>query len=228
MKKFLLAAASAALLAGLATSANAAITVVAADPDDLYGTGLGAYGQVMLEDFDSISNGNTSFVGNVIEYPAEFEDPIVTSAPPPYSGGIPIGGATVPVDPTNYASVLGGSSATFSVLSGSLRSFSFYLGSPDTYNKLTFNLEGGGTQVMEGDQIWGGFPPGTGDRSLGYRVYYDFGGARVSSITFESSSNSFEFDGLAGAIPEPATWAMMIMGFGAAGSMIRSRRRAFA
>jgi hypothetical protein len=29
-----------------------------------------------------------------------------------------------------------------------------------------------------------------------------------------------------GAIPEPATWAMMILGFGAAGSAIRSRRRA--
>jgi hypothetical protein len=30
------------------------------------------------------------------------------------------------------------------------------------------------------------------------------------------------------AIPEPATWALMIMGFGSAGYMIRSRRRAMA
>jgi len=29
-----------------------------------------------------------------------------------------------------------------------------------------------------------------------------------------------------GAIPEPSTWAMMILGFGAAGAAIRSRRRA--
>jgi hypothetical protein len=29
-------------------------------------------------------------------------------------------------------------------------------------------------------------------------------------------------------VPEPATWAMMILGFGAAGSAIRSRRRALA
>jgi hypothetical protein len=28
-----------------------------------------------------------------------------------------------------------------------------------------------------------------------------------------------------GAIPEPSTWAMMILGFGAAGAAIRSRRR---
>lgn len=31
-----------------------------------------------------------------------------------------------------------------------------------------------------------------------------------------------------GAVPEPATWAMMIIGFGAAGAMMRRRRAAFA
>ncbi|MEK7428384.1 MAG: PEPxxWA-CTERM sorting domain-containing protein [Pseudomonadota bacterium] len=31
--------------------------------------------------------------------------------------------------------------------------------------------------------------------------------------------------GLSSAVPEPATWAMMIVGFGAAGSMVRSARR---
>ncbi|MGZ3375793.1 MAG: PEPxxWA-CTERM sorting domain-containing protein, partial [Phenylobacterium sp.] len=35
------------------------------------------------------------------------------------------------------------------------------------------------------------------------------------------------FDNLAGtlAVPEPASWALMIMGFGAAGAMLRSKRR---
>ena len=33
---------------------------------------------------------------------------------------------------------------------------------------------------------------------------------------------------LGGAVPEPATWAMMIIGFGAVGSAMRSRRRALA
>ena len=33
---------------------------------------------------------------------------------------------------------------------------------------------------------------------------------------------------VAGAVPEPATWAMMIMGFGAAGAMVRRRRAAVA
>jgi hypothetical protein len=31
-----------------------------------------------------------------------------------------------------------------------------------------------------------------------------------------------------GAVPEPATWAMMLVGFGAMGLLLRSRRRAAA
>jgi hypothetical protein len=38
--------------------------------------------------------------------------------------------------------------------------------------------------------------------------------------------NSEAFRG--GAVPEPATWAMLILGFGAAGSMIRRRKAVFA
>jgi hypothetical protein len=227
MKLRTLAAASAAIgLMAAASAANAAISVATTVADDLHGASLGLYGQVMLDNFDGINSGSTSYVGNIIEYPDEFQNPIATSAPPPWSGGIPIGGAPGPVDNTNYASVQGGSSATYTMLGGlSLRAFSFYMGSPDTYNKVTFNLVGGGSEVFNGDAIWGGTPQGTGDRGQGFRVYYDFGGARVSSIKFESSSDAFEFDGLAGVVPEPATWTMMIMGFGAAGAMLRSRRR---
>lgn len=35
----------------------------------------------------------------------------------------------------------------------------------------------------------------------------------------------FTFQGGGGAVPEPATWAMMLLGFGAIGASIRSRRR---
>jgi hypothetical protein len=227
MKLRTLAAASAAVgLMAVASAASAAISVATTVADDLFGSTLAAHGQVMLDDFDAINSAATSYVGNIIEYPNEFQNPISTSAPPPWSGGIPIGGAPGPVDPTNYASVQGGTSATYTMLGGrSLRSFSFYMGSPDTYNKVTFFLLGGGSQVFNGDEIWGGTPQGTGDRGQGFRVYYDFGGAKVTAIAFQSSSDAFEFDGLAGVVPEPAAWTMMIMGFGAAGAMLRSRRR---
>jgi len=105
------------------------------------------------------------------------------------------------------------------------------MGSPDAYNTVTFNLTDGTSQVFNGNAIWGGTPanPG-GNRDLGYRVYYDFGGAHVSSIDFSTTDYSFEFDGLAGqvGVPEPGTWALMIMGFGGAGAMIRRRKAALA
>jgi hypothetical protein len=37
--------------------------------------------------------------------------------------------------------------------------------------------------------------------------------------------DDFTIDTVASAVPEPATWAMMIVGFGAVGTMVRSRRR---
>lgn len=56
---------------------------------------------------------------------------------------------------------------------------------------------------------------------------YTLGGKAVTSVVFASSQNSFEFDTIAtvSAAPKPATRAMMIMGFGLAGSAVRSSRR---
>jgi hypothetical protein len=230
MKKLILAGVSAIAFASAASSASAAITVVATEMNDLYGATLAAHNQVMLDDFDAINDSRTSYVGNIIEYPAEFQDPVSTSAPPPLPGsGVTVGGVTGDVDPTNYASVQGGSSATYTLLGGAtLRGFSFYMGSPDTYNKVTFFHAGGGSTVFQGTDIWGGTPAGDGNRSNGFRVYYSFGTTEVSSIKFESSADAFEFDGLAGIVPEPSTWALMIGGFGFAGAMLRRRKAALA
>jgi hypothetical protein len=73
-----------------------------------------------------------------------------------------------------------------------------------------------GTQLALGDtnQNW----------DWGKRVNFDFGGASVTSITFSSTNNSFEFDNLAAGIPEPVTWGLMIVGFGGIGAMMRRRR----
>ena len=47
------------------------------------------------------------------------------------------------------------------------------------------------------------------------------------------TGNSFEFDSIAGrlaggAVPEPSTWAVMILGFGIVGASVRRRRLAYA
>ena len=212
------------------SAANALITVDHSVVNQLYGLDSG----VMLEDFDANDSPYTSFTGN-LRGPFVSIYNVNDSAPPPFTGIGSIqaccqSGNNYDADPTRYASVQSGSTSTFSVLGGAyLTDFSFYMGSPDTYNHVTFNYIGG-SQTLDGVNIWGG-PNFGGDRTKGFRVYYDFGGAKVTSIVFSTeTTNAFEFDGLAGtlSVPEPATWAMMIMGFGAAGAMLRRRRAAIA
>jgi hypothetical protein len=133
--------------------------------------------------------------------------------------------APPPGDLSNYETVEGGDTATFTA-PGLLKNFSFYLGSPDTYNSVEF-LGPGFDWLLNGDAIWGGTPPGDGDQSLGLRIRYDFNGNPVDKVIFRSSGNSFEFDSLAASsagVPEPAAWTLMIAGFGAAGAMLRRHR----
>ncbi len=150
------------------------------------------------------------------------------SAPPP----IPYAsdGGNYHYEDTDYYTILGGGSATLTALgSNFLTGFSFYFGSPDEYNDVTFTFTGaGGSVTLSGEDIWTDEVLNlTGNQGDGRRVYYNFGGDAVKSITFASSGNSFEIDGLAanvGAVPEPGTWALMIGGFGGAGAMLRRRR----
>lgn len=156
--------------------------------------------------------------------------------------GLTLGGATVGYhegfggysgtlagDATPYLTIIPGTTVTLTALSGYLTSFSFYMGSPDTYNAIHLRGLDGYDQVVNGstlvandtNQQW----------SWGKRVNLDFGGAKVTSIDFNSTGYSFEVDNFAGGVggvPEPATWAFMIMGFGGAGAMLRRRRAAAA
>jgi hypothetical protein len=135
--------------------------------------------------------------------------------------------APPPGDTGYYETVLGGGSATLTSVRG-LKAFSFYLGSPDDYNNVTFKFTdvNGTTFVLSGPQIWGG-PSLGGNQSIGKTVTYKFGPDAVKSIQFTSSGNSFEFDTLGGVgVPEPSSWALMIGGFGLAGATLRARRKA--
>lgn len=152
------------------------------------------------------------------------------SAPPPLNNG---------VAGDFYETVQGNGKATLTSLMG-LRKFSFYMGSPDSSgnggigfnNQLTFKFyTAGGPITLAGTGIWGGpqVQVGNGNQQFGTTVIYDFGTDVVHKVEFSSGGNSFEFDKLAGvAVPEPSTWAMMIMGFGTAGAMLRRRRAALA
>jgi hypothetical protein len=127
---------------------------------------------------------------------------------------------------TPYLSVLGGGSATIT-FDAPVTAFQFDWGSIDSYNTLTISSSGADPMIIPGTNFTN---PANGDQVLpgtnGLFTVRGDAGETFSSITLTSGSNSFEIDNLAvktGAVPEPATWAMMIMGFGGIGAMIRRR-----
>jgi hypothetical protein len=121
----------------------------------------------------------------------------------------------------NYAAVEALGTYTTSFAASNV--FSFVLGSLDAYNTLVLNFADGSTSgALNGAAITGagtsvvGHPSGT----VTYRVT---SGSLITGATFTSGQNAFEFDNLASAVPEPAAWGMMILGFGLVGGVMRRR-----
>jgi hypothetical protein len=207
---------AATAFAALATTAVAAPTITVLD----IGVGLGI-DEFMIDDFDNAIADGFTFVNDAAAYvrPGALGLDSGLSAPPPG-------------DVSNYETVLGGGHATLTSLKG-LQSLSLFMGSPDTYNTIKFSGAGGFSWTLDGAQIFNNLAPSNGDQSYGRRVSYDFGEHSVNKVEFFSTSNSFEFDTIAGrlsggAVPEPATWATMILGFGVVGATFRRRRNLLA
>lgn len=65
---------------------------------------------------------------------------------------------------------------------------------------------------------------------LGTGGVLSFSGAGIHSVSFYSNNatvgfDNFTFDGLQSGVPEPATWAMLVLGFGLIGGALRSRQQ---
>jgi hypothetical protein len=223
--RFLAAAAIAAI--ATAGAANAAITI-----SSYTGNYIQA-GWTLITDFDSDQNGLivASGYGFTQNYNAFTRDGGLgladgVSAPPPLNG--PANPLSPAPNGKNYETVLGNGLATLTSAAGFKR-FSFYMGSPDTYNQVRITYSDNTVDPLGGTAIWGGNPPGNGDQTFGTTVVYNFGGKTATKIEFfnNPTTNAFEFDRLAAstAVPEPATWALMIGGFGLMGSAMRRQRR---
>jgi hypothetical protein len=221
-----LAAGAAAIALATAGSASAAVTISAVAGDTVVLPTL-------ITDFnsDALDHGNITdlaagftFTQDLMAYTRDGGlglDSGVSAPPPADNNG---NGDFTPTG-AFYETVLGGGQATLTSLKG-MKKFSFYMGSPDDWNHVTLTFIGGGSPtVLNGTDIWGGSPPGNGDQSLGFTVTYTFDTA-VNQIVFSSDRNAFEFDKLAAlAVPEPATWGLMILGFAGVGAALRSHRR---
>lgn len=128
---------------------------------------------------------------------------------------------------TSYLSVLGGGSATYT-FAAPVTGLQFDWGSVDTYNTLTLTGSFGTFVVTPGTTPNPSFPSTNGDQGFsGSGVFTALGnGDTFTSVTFASSQNSFEVDNLAiSAVPEPASWAMMLAGFGMLGMGLRRRAK---
>jgi hypothetical protein len=142
------------------------------------------------------------------------------------NGSAPANGPTdADRDTTHYLSVYGGTAN----LSGSTlyNSVSLFWGSIDGYN--TLNLMQGGTVV--GTVNAGTIGAGSNGDQLGMntnRRVNITSDVAFDGLQFVSTSSAFEVDNikfLCAAVPEPATWAMMIGGIGFAGASLRRARR---
>lgn len=105
---------------------------------------------------------------------------------------------------------------------------SFLWGSPDTYNALTITTNLGAILNFTASGM--GFPVTNGNQSFSQYVQFSgTGGHLISSATFNNVPTTDAFESanfsVTAAVPEPATWAMMLIGFGAVGATMRRRRR---
>ena len=104
----------------------------------------------------------------------------------------------------------------------------FHSGSPDGSQFLQVLL--GHTSTLTRLNLWGS-TEGFNHRDLYTVTIYNGANEVLYSGNLDSRADRLSFVtfddpiSVGDGVPEPATWAMMILGFGAVGSMVRTRRR---
>lgn len=204
--------ASAALIAA-APLAAASFVTTAGSPDP----GIGA-GEALVVTFDAPAAAGYSWTGNLN---------VATGSSD--AAAAPAGDATA------YGYVSSALNPNWAELSTpDLRSISFYWGSIDDYNMLEVLGAGGSVLLtLTGATPGVGTPPIDGNQILertNRRVFITAdAGETITGLRFTSTGVAFEFDDIAAnAVPEPATWAMLIVGFGLIGVAARRRQRSVA
>ena len=216
MKTLLLAGAVG--LAVLAAPASAAVTVTTttSGTDPAFDPGFAA-SLSLIYDFDALTPAAGNLTG---DYKIEVAPGTGIAAAPAVT---PAGTRflTVPDSTSNGNATLN--------LGGNYKYVSLYWGSIDDYNTLDlldsvgnvlFSVTGSGLPTptaANGNQ--------TGPTS-NRRVTFASDSVNIAQLRLSSTQYAFEIDTIAGGVPEPATWAMMIGGFGLIGFASRRRKTA--
>ena len=179
---------------------------------------------------------HAAIIADNVAYTAQPAGPFVPLPDGRFSGGDFVAGTT-----GNHAQPAGSAGTYWAVgpsdgtpgyidVTG-LNALSFLWGSVDTYNSIQF-LGAGDALLSTISGIMVG-PPANGDQGDASTNRYvtlnlqDASIAGVEKLKFISDTNAFETTNyLFTAVPEPSTWAMMILGIGAVGfSMRRGRQK---
>jgi hypothetical protein len=209
MRKLLSAAAAAALIAGVSGTANATISI------------------------GSVTPGTNPYSGPPPTYDFDTSTPTVTGGT---IDNTSISGVRAqPYGSTGYYYAVGpsGNGTQPGVIDlssiGDINNLSFLWGSADSYNLLEFlDASMNVLQSFTGSDV---VLPANGDQVDPFTnpvVMFNLTGSDVSDFTYlrltSIGQNAFEIDNIALNVPEPATWMMMILGFGLIGSSVRRRR----
>lgn len=198
------------LLAGVAAAAMAAPSMAAVSFVFVQGgTTMGT----VIEDFNSAAPAGLTGANYVLQ-----------------TGSNSQGASPATGDGSQYLSVLGGGNASYTFAGPGYNKLSFIWGSLDAYNSLTIVTTGGVETVVPGVDILNTLANGN-QSSPNTNGRLDITSTdRIIGLRFGSQQNSFELDNISAAVPEPATWGLMIFGFGAVGVSLRRRAatRAFA
>jgi hypothetical protein len=126
-----------------------------------------------------------------------------------------------------FVSTARGAVSEATLLTPALRSISFYWGSIDPHNQVEVLNTAGQTMVtLNGSN----FSPANGNwhaeltnRRVGFLA---LPGHEIGGLRLRAGGIAFEFDSIAAnAVPEPASWAMLITGFGLVGLLARRRQQ---
>lgn len=108
-----------------------------------------------------------------------------------------------------YLSILAG--GTIDITFSAVKSIGFFWGSVDSYNSIKFFNAAG--DIITGNNLIPQLSASGCKDSTACNSYVTFtSDTAFSKIELSSSRNSFEITNIS-AVPEPATWAMMLLGF---------------